>query len=917
MRYVKSIMGALSAGTSLIALAAAAQTPAVASQDQASDVGEVVVLGSRIPRQIDTEGPAPVTTITSEDILRNGYQSVPDLLRAVTQNGGETQSQQSFSGASFTPGAQQVDLRGLGPNHTLVLVNGRRIADFPLPFQGQSNFTDVSNIPVGLIERVEVLSGSASAVYGSDAIAGVVNFVLKTSADGTRFDFRTGFTEDGGGESQRFTVTTGWERGAFHGVVGVEVLNQEPLWAYERKIQDSTADQPDIDQPLARRDFLRYDDNVDYIDPGQATCDALSGLNGGTIYYANRPRYGMFCGSNESIGYGTILSERQSVNTYSAMGYTLNDRTELFLDLQYSHSDLKLFSDVQSWSYQDAEGSENDLFVNADTGLIEGWQRQFTPEEMGGLSKGFTRNRSDSFTITPGIKGTFGARDQWGYELAYNHAEYRSKVRFPQIIASVANEFFLGPQLGTDADGLPIFAVGADAARLYKPLTTAEYDLISQDAVYKPKSQTDSVSASITNGELFQLPAGPVGFAAVIEAGTQSYDLNPDPLALTPYYYGLIDSDGQGERDHWGVGYEARVPVLSNLEFSTAGRYDNYKFAGKDFGEYTYNVGLEYRPINTLMLRAAYGTGFRAPDLHYVFSGPGNTHPSGTDYFDCRSNDIPTDECESDGIVAHRNGNRDLNPETSKSFNGGVVWQPVRNLSLSVDYFRVELTNQVRDRSIDAILRDEADCRIGETQGGTMVDPTSPTCVDAVARVERSSGGALIGVFTNPINIAEETTSGLDVAARLRVPTDRIGEFNFSLSYTWVDEHTFQQYPGDPVIDKLAADSGYYIPGDKGTASVSWNLDRVTATLQGQYLGELPNYDEDAYISDSWLFNASAQYELTDHVRLSATINNLFDEKPVKDLTYSAYPYYDISWFDSVGRSFYFQLTYKLGGSPL
>src|SRR5690606_24980074 len=148
----------------------------------------------------------------------------------------------------------------------------------------------------------------------------------------------------------------------------------------------------------------------------------------------------------------------------------------------------------------------------------------------------------------------------------------------------------------------------------------------------------------------------------------------------------------------------------------TAGRYDNYKFAGNDFGEYTYNVGLEYRPISTLMLRGAYGTGFRAPDLHYVFSGPGNTHPSGTDYFDCRSNNVPTDECESDGIVAHRNGNRDLQPETSKSFNGGVVWQPVRNLSLSVDYFRVELTNQVRDRSIDAILRDEADCRIGQTQ---------------------------------------------------------------------------------------------------------------------------------------------------------------------------------------------------------
>ena len=919
MKHVKSIIGVLTAGSSLIALSAGAQTASPQSAEEAATrVDEVIVLGSRIPRQIDTEGPAPVTTITSEDILRNGYQSVPDLLRAVTQNGGETQSQQSSSGASFTPGAQQVDLRGLGPNHTLVLVNGRRIADFPLPFQGQSNFTDVSNIPVGLIERVEVLSGSASAIYGSDAIAGVVNFVLKKSADGTRFDFRSGFTEDGGGESQRLTITTGWDRGAFHGVVGVELLNQEPLWAYDREIQDSTKDSPV--NTTARRAFLRFDDVDDYLDPGDATCAALSSLNGGTTYYANRPRYGNFCGSDESIGYGTILSERQGVNAYSAIGYTLNDRAELFLDLQFSHSNLKLFRDVQTWLYQDENGSEDGLFVNADTGLIEGWQRQFSPEEMGGLARGFTHNRSTSFNITPGIKGVFGDGDKWAYEVAFNHAEYRSKVRFPQIIASAANKFFLGDSLGIDPDsGLAIFSVGENADRLYQPLTPAEYDQIAQHAVYEPRSRTDNLSASITNSALFELPAGPVGFAAVVEAGNQGYELNPDPLALIPYYVGLIDSDGKGDRDHWGAGYEVRAPLLSNLEFSTAGRYDHYEFAGKGFGKFTYNAGLEYRPISTVLLRAAYGTGFRAPDLHYVFSGPGNTHPSGTDYFRCATEepDENIGDCSysDEGIVAYRNGNRDLQPETSKSFNGGVVWQATRNLSLSLDYFRVELSDQVRDMSIDTILRDEASCRLGGA------DPASPTCVDAIARVQRQTtgplAGSLIGVFTNPINIAQETTSGFDVAARLRVPTERIGEFNVSLAYTYVDDHTFQQYPGDPTIDKLAFDSGYYIPRDKGTASVSWALDKLTATIQGQYLGKLPNYDEDAYISDSWMFNASAQYDLTDHVRLSMTVNNLFDEGPVKDPTYSAYPYYDISWFDSVGRSYYFQLTYKFGGAGL
>ena len=916
MRYVKTLAGVLATSSSLFALSAAAQTVQPASG--ATEVREIVVTGSRIPRRIDTEGPAPVTTINSEDILRNGYQSVPDLLRAVTQNGGETQSQQSFSGASFTPGAQQVDLRGLGPNHTLVLVNGRRIADFPLPFQGQSNFTDVSSLPVGLIERVEVLSGSSSAIYGSDAIAGVVNFILKDYADGIRIDYRHGFTEKGGGDSQRLTVSGGVQKDRFHAMFGAEFLRQNPLWAYDRDIQDSTKDSPS--NTTARRAYLRYDDYDDYLDPGQATCDALSSQNGGTTYYANRPRYGYFCGSDESIGYGTILNDRKAVNTFGTMGYTLNDRAELFMDIQFSHSELKLFRDVPTWTYQDASGSEDGLFINADTGLIEGWQRQFSPEEMGGLKNGFTRNRSNSITITPGIKGTFGEGDAWTYEVAFNHSEYRSKVSFPQVVASAANDLFLGQSLGIDADsGLAIFAVGENADRLYQPLTNAEYNSIVKNSVYNPRSRSDSLSATFTNEALFELPAGALGFAATLEVGNQGYNLKPDPLVLDPYYVGIVDSDGKGDRDHWGVAAEVRAPLLHNLEFSGAGRYDHYSFADSNIGEFTYNVGLEYRPIDTLMLRAAYGTGFRAPDLHYVFSGPGNTHPSATDYYRCATEEPDEDigDCSFDGegITAYRNGNRDLDPETSKSFTGGVVWQPTRNISLSLDYFNIELKNQVTDMSIDTILRDEATCRTGGA------DITSPTCLDAIARVKRQAtgplAGSLIGVSTNPINIAKETTSGLDFAARVMVPTERLGDFTFSAAYTYVDSHEYKQYPGDDVINKLAFDSGYYMPRDKGTTSLSWNQDKLTATIQGQYLGKLPNYAEDAYISDSWMFNTSVQYELNDHVRLSATVNNLFDEKPVKDDTYSAYPYYDISWFDAVGRSYYLQLTYKLGGTGL
>ncbi|MFT3978356.1 MAG: TonB-dependent receptor [Sphingomonas bacterium] len=908
--------------------ATAALAQSAPDGDQPNDI---VVLGSRIPR-VQQEGPAPVTTVTADDIAKGGFQSVPDVLRSLSQNGGETQGQQSASGASFTPGAQQVDLRGLGPNHTLVLVNGRRIADFPLPFQGNSNFTDISNIPVGLIEKVEVLSGSASAIYGSDAVAGVVNFQLKKQMDGTLLDFRYGNTQDGGGASYRLTGVTGWDTGNFHGVLGLELLDQRPLWQYQRSRQDSTADDPTTPTPLARRTFLRSDEYGDYINPGKATCDGLSSLNRNSTYYASRRNYdtfdgpGYFCGSNNSVAYGTMISERKSLSAYSNMGLTLGDKAEAFVDAQFSYSKLKLFRDVLSWYYVAPDGNEEGTFFNPTLSpdatysgaQLDNWTRQFTPEEMGGFGPGFTRNNSLAFSVTPGIKGAFGSGDKWHYEVSFNHAEYHSKMWFPRVVIDKANAFFLGQQQGVDEDsGYPIF--NADASRLYKPLTPAEYASITQDAVYRPKSWVNNFSATVNTTQLFELPAGPVGFAAVAEAGNQGFNLHPDPLALTNYYVGLVDSAGEGTRRHWGLGAEFRIPVLSILNVSAAGRYDRYNSDGAGYGRFTYNFGGELRPSSHLLLRSAYGTGFRAPDLNYVFRGPGNTHPSATDYYLCRTEeaDTPIGDCSyaDEGIIAYKTGNRKLRPETSTSFNGGFVWQPWHGFDLSVDYFRVKMKNQVLDIDIDSVLRAEADCRMGG------MDAASPTCVDAFARVQRYTSGALEGaiqgVHINPINVAEETTDGLDIAAHLKVPTASAGEFALSLGYTYVFNHTIRQYPGDPIIDKLRYDSNYDIPREKGMASITWTLDRFSTTLTGQRLGKLPNYDEDGYIKPSYIFNLTARYDFTDRLRVTGTINNLFDQAPIYDSTYGSYPYYDISWFDGVGRSFYLQLTYKMGGSPL
>ncbi len=885
----------------------------------------VTVLGSRIPRDRAYE-PAPTTILTSDDLAAAGFSSTPELLKAISSNSGETQSQQSFSGASFTPGAQQVDLRGLGPNHTLVLVNGRRIADFPLPFQGRSNFTDVTNIPVGLIDRVEVLSGSASAIYGSDAIAGVINFVLKERAGGTSFDYRYGDTAHGGGSSHRFTITSGLSGDSFDSVFGLELLDQQPLWAFERSIQDSTADNPTTRTPIAQRTFLREDPVLDgYKDPGADLCQHIAYLNERSTYYASRPNRGPdgddghYCGSNTSIGYGTILSKRQTISAHGALSYRLNDAHTLFAAMDFGLISIGIFSDVLDWQYQDSLGSEDGIFFNQASDGLDSWYRQFAPEEFGGLRRAMIRNNARTVSINPGVRGILGATG-WKYELSLNHSEYRASVSWPQIVASRANELFLGRQLGADeASGYAIFAASPD--RLYSALTRAEYDAIASRSVYEPRSQFDGVSFTSNNTDVMRLASGSVGAALIAELDNQQYAINPDPLALTNYYVGLRDSDGQGQRHHQGVGIEVRVPLLDGLQFSQADRYDRYSFAHGSTDKFTYEFGAQWQALESLQLRSSYGTGFRAPDLHYVYAGEGNTHPSATDYYLCRSREPQAElgECSfaDNTIVETRVGNRSLNSETSTSFSSGIVWSPNAMTRFSLDYFRIQLSDEVQDLNRDALLRTEADCRLGQTVAGSPVDAASTTCMDAFARVQRNSADSpiapeeLIDVRVNPINIAKEETTGLDVSIHARW-SKKAGDFSLDGGFTYVLEHSLQRYPGEPKVDEFALGNGFDIPRSKANLTLRWSRDKWTAGLHAERLDRLPNYAETDHIDATYIYNGTLNIECFTRARLHIAVDNLLDSRPAKDRTYASYPYYDISWFDASGRTYYLGLNVSL-----
>ena len=913
--------------------AAQAATPPPAPGPTVSELETVQVTGSRIPRA-QVEGPAPITVVTAQQIQAAGLTSVPDVLRSLSQNSGTVQGQQNTTSAQSTPGAQAVDLRGLGPNHTLVLVNGRRIADFPLPLNSRSNFTDIGNIPLGMIDRVEVLTGSASAVYGSDAMAGVINFILRKSLDGTIVDYRYGDTERGGGESHRLTLTSGFERGAFTGIVGLELLDKRPLWGFERDIQDSTLDAPTERRRLPRltAQILNWEDDTN-LAPVDG-CAAMAGLNEGTTGL-HLDRFGEpYCGSERAIAYRTITNERRGGHAYGAFEYRLSDALSWFADVQLGHQTVRLLtgtngndvaSDHMGWEFHDPASTgnyRNKIFYNALTGQREIWSRQFTPEETGGLRNRMNTTTQKTTALTTGFKGAFG--EDWNWEASWNHAQYRADVEMPRILAAAANRLFLGERQGYNDDGYAVHA--PDPARMFTPLTQAEFASISTMSSWHPVARNDSLAFNVDTASLFTLPAGEVGFAGALEYGEQAYRINPDPLALTEdAYYGPRYGDGRGERDRWSAAGELRLPLASSLQASLAGRYDRYSYGDQDPGKFTWSGGLEWRPADTLLVRGSYGTGFRAPDMHYLFAGEDYYRTRfATDYYDCRTAEPGATDayCYDDGSYDVStfdvySGNMALDVETSRSYSAGFVWSPLAGLDLSLDYYRIRVENQVQTQDRERLRSDEASCRLGVTDNGMPVDIDSPTCRDAIARVVRDADGVITSVHFGPINIAREETAGIDASASYRLET-AAGDFRFSGSYTWVDRHSRQQYPGDPDEDMLHYDTfSPALPRRKGNLGLAWDRGAWGASAFGSYLGRVPNYDDDAWMPATWRFNAGARYDVSDHLRLSLSVNNLFDRMPPKDPTWANYPYYDTAWFDSVGRSWFLQVTWKLGGRAL
>lgn len=879
------------------------------AEKKASKLKAVTVIGSMIP-QAEIETSAPSIQITADEIQARGYANVADVLRSQPLSTGQVQGNQFTNG--FTPGATTISLLGLDPGFTLILINGHPMADYPLLYNGQSNFTDLSSIPVAMVDHIDILPGNQSAIYGSSAIAGVVNIVLKDNVKGITVSARAGIYTEGGGQNQRLSIVGGHRWGRLSVIGGLQLDNQKPIWGYQRSYMDSAADNPTLDgaAPVASRNVLILDPFTGYVDPGAAACTPLASGFGGTMEYSYRPGRGYYCGSLKTNAYKTFLNKSRGSSLYLNAKYDLSGGTQLYTDVLYQHNKVDFNSGPRFWYSSIDTGG---YFVNANTNTFQLWQRIFAPEEIGADTNN-SRQTSDSYSVTAGARGDFGNTD-WGWDAYYFRSGQTVDSKRLWPLASKVETFFLGTQMG-DYFGYPIYA--PDTARLYAPLTQADYAGFSDTIATKSRTWTQNVNFKVVNTNLFEMPAGEVGFAALMQFGQQYWSNPTDPRVIAGDFWGLTGTQGEGKRSNYALASELRVPLARTLTANVSGRYDNYRYGGADHKKGTYKVGLEFRPVSTLLLRANYATAFRAPDMGYIFAGPSGYYTSGTDYYQCRTQypNVPLAQCPYDSVnfSGARSGNSKLDSITAKSWGYGVVWSPSTSFDVKADFYHISIKNEVNDRSIDRILQMEANCRIGQSTGGDPYDINSALCQDILSLVHRfgptnpATPNGLSAVDTQPINVASEVVNGAIASANWRHDMGGLGRLSVRAQHNILFKHTYKQFAGDDPLNVLSLHS--YYNGYRAITSldVGWQISDWTFNVLANRRGKTYDYAGTGTVDPWTTYNASVRYKLNDMINLSLISNNVTNKRPPYDPTFAAYPYYNVFNYNSYGRALWLQM---------
>ena len=920
----------------LACMAALGTAPAMAQDNAASSknakkLESIIVTGSLIP-QTQIETATPVTTITAEQLKARGFATVADALQQSSFATGSVQG--AGGGASFTKGAQTLSFFGLPPGFVKYLIDGRPMGNFPALYNGSDAFNNLSSIPAEMVDHIDILPGGQSSLYGSDAIAGVINIILKKRIDAPVIDARYGWLSDGGGIDRRVYLADSFSWGKFNIIGGVQVEKTQPIWGYDRDLTKQYYTEG-TGPAVAGRDYLVNSTTkvsnsyVSHSLLDRNNCSNVTSQFQNTEGAQWRKNSGNYCGSFYSPGYRTLQNDKNTANAYTHATFDATDNLQLYGDFLYNYSAQKMSngSGYTWWGTQRDYGAFYDPSLKDYVNL----QRAFTPEEVGGYGSIMDKQYENSYMLTLGGKGTFG-QSSWDYDAAFTHSDdhliERDFQRWSDAIDGYFQSHVLGANLGLSPRGFDTYA--PNYAAFYRPISTADFRSFTGYTDSYSKTWDNMLRGQVTNSSLFTLPGGNAGIAMVLEGGNQGWDYSPDPRLIAGDAWGATAVQGAGHRSRYAATTEMNMPLFKQLTVDLSARYDDYKVASQDVGHGTYNIGLEYRPFDSLLLRGKYGTAFKVPTLPDEFQGPSGYYSSVTDYYNCAKlgymgsniGDCPN-KYGNVSFAGQQSGSTSLKPITATVWNYGVVWAPINNLSVSVDYYHYNINNEVSQQSADLLSVEEFLCR------GGALDINSPSCKQALSQIVRNPStskqflGDIKTIYTPKVNVSNEQVNALVANFNYLQDVGRFGKLAFNASYSDILRHDQQQYPGDPTIDLLRSP---YFSSDfktKINSSVTWSMGKWSSTFFVNRYGSTPNYLASAFnnytapgtgrLAPWFLYNASVTYSPLDNLAVSFLVNNLFNNMPPQDHSYpgtTGTPY-NAENFNVYGRALYLEATYK------
>ena len=891
------------------------QQDAVKSKKEATTLQKIIVTGSLIPR-VETEGPAPVVTISGAQLKQEGFTTVYELMNSITQTG-VAQTPPSWGSSSVN--ARQLNLRNLGSGRSLLLVDGHRVSDYPQSSGASTNFQNYNNIPTGMIDRIEILATGASSLYGSDAVAGVVNIILKKEYQGDDVQFTLGSSTRGGRDYGDFNLVGGRSGENWHIVYNLERSHRSGLYGRDRPYTDSEADAGygawDSNarlfgyQTYPGLEMKNADGN--YIAPPAGACDQF-GNNFALRNTKTASTTGHTVNTNDVTDHGYYCTQPALFSNWVLTPGS--DNKDAYISGEYDFgNDIQAYGSVGLWNTLGTSNTElpflypmgglpNGFYDQTSGQLITDYFRQLTPKEIG--SYGNTHDKEQNWDLRAGVRGTLlDGRFNWDLMLGSN--KYIVHERYTGLNEQGMFDFFYGPQLGTTTVGgntVPMYALNSQ--RFWNPITPAEYQTFGVVGENTAASWLDQVTLNVNTDELFRTWAGPVGFAAVLEAVHQGFELSPDPRGNTTSFGDPFQDyiTGAGTRNRVSLGSELQIPLLSNLTWTLSGRLDKYRDASAADVARTWGTSLEFRPYQGLLLRGSYGTNFHAPDMQYIYKNPSQSQVGiYADPYQCIIAGDRT--CQSvqhnTYFSSYLSGGPSLNNETGKSWTYGFAWQipGVEGLSVSADYWRIGIDNGIVNVGQDTVLADEAGCRTGlQVDGSPYIahGQGSSYCQSVIANVKRDANGNITAVYSGPINENQLYVTGIDASLAYALRTIHWGSFNLSIDYTDNLSYKERTLVSDPLVN-----TRYNHAASKVRGSVNWRGGAWDVTVYGDRTGRVraPNYnscnalphgirpsagDPDCTIYlghvPAWItWSTNIGYRFDDRTKVSLGISNIFD----------------------------------------